>query len=133
MATIRAIRESNAQFARAGRTGAVCVFAGATSGIGARTLERMLTMFDEATFYVVGRSEQRFAAQLKGLEAHKNPGCTIRFIEADVSLISGIDKYSKAITLAEKHVDYLCMSMGGVPVNGVECACRRSLPPRLGS
>ncbi|KAI0403325.1 hypothetical protein F4802DRAFT_571724 [Xylaria palmicola] len=121
MATsVQVVRASNAQFASSGRTGAVCVFAGATSGIGARTLERMLSMFEEATFYITGRSPERFAEQLKVLEARKNPKCTIVFIETDVSLISGIDKASEVILAAESHVDYLCMSMGGVPVNGVE-------------
>ncbi|KAI0438128.1 hypothetical protein F4803DRAFT_536022 [Xylaria telfairii] len=97
----------------------VGVFAGATSGIGAKTLERMITMYRAPTFYVLGRSSVRFATQRKTLEL-LNPDCTIVYVEADVSLISGIDSASKQIKEAEKKVDYLYMSMGGLPLAGAE-------------
>ncbi|KAJ3574804.1 hypothetical protein NPX13_g4244 [Xylaria arbuscula] len=97
--SVQVVRASDARFARSSRTGAVCVFAGATSKIGARSLERMLSMCSK-------------------LERIRNaPSC---FIEADVSLISAIDKASQVILAAEGHVNYLCMSMGGALVNGVE-------------
>lgn len=97
----------------------VGVFAGATSGIGARTLERMTTMFRTPTFYVLGRSSARFASQRKTLES-LNPGCKIVYIETDVSLISGIESACRQIKAAEAKVDYLYMSMGGLPLAGAQ-------------
>ncbi|XXG98992.1 hypothetical protein Hte_005325 [Hypoxylon texense] len=120
MVPAAAVIRSNAEFARRGVQGAVCVFAGATSGIGARTLERMMTMFGSATFYVLGRSASRFASQRKVLES-LNPQMNIVYVETDVSLISGIDAACEQIAATEKKVDFLCMSMGGIPMNGAEC------------
>ncbi|RYP45460.1 hypothetical protein DL769_011462 [Monosporascus sp. CRB-8-3] len=110
MVAASAVVQSNASFASQNHEGVVCVFAGATSGIGARTLERMTTMFKAPTFYVLGRSSARFAKQRKTLES-LNRDCKIVFIETEVALISGIDLASQQITAAEQKVDYLYMSM----------------------
>ncbi|KAK9425005.1 putative Ketoreductase (KR) domain-containing protein [Seiridium unicorne] len=99
--------------------GVVGVFAGATSGIGARTLERMITMFHSPTFYVLGRSSTGFAAQRKILES-LNPDCNIIYIETNVALISGIDLACQQIQNAENKVDYLYMSMGRLPLAGAQ-------------
>ncbi|KAI1121358.1 hypothetical protein F5Y10DRAFT_102547 [Nemania abortiva] len=120
MVKASSIIQSNARFARQNIQGVVCVFAGATSGIGARALERMLGMFSSGNFYVLGRSPARFEVQRKTLESFANPACKIIFVEADVSLISDIDSASHFISAAEQKVDYLCMSMGGIPMNGAE-------------
>lgn len=69
MVKVTAIKESNDHFASEKHTGCVCVFAGATSGIGAATLERMASMLHEATIYVLGRSATRFASQRMKLES----------------------------------------------------------------
>lgn len=118
------IVQSNQRFSSQHRDdgGVVGVFAGATSGIGARTLERMTTMFRSPTFYVLGRSYTRFATQRKKLES-LNPECNIIYLETDVSLISGIDFACQQIKNAETKVDYLCMSMGGLPLAGAQCMC----------
>lgn len=42
----------------------VCVFAGATGGIGAGTLEKMTAILREPTLYALGRSSRRFASQM---------------------------------------------------------------------
>ncbi|KAK6073858.1 hypothetical protein SCUP515_06780 [Seiridium cupressi] len=99
--------------------GVVGVFAGATSGIVARTLERMITMFHSLTFYVLGRSSTGFAAQRKILES-LNPDCNIIYIETNVALISGIDLACQQIQNAENKVDYLYMSMGRLPLAGAQ-------------
>ncbi|KAI1078797.1 hypothetical protein F5B20DRAFT_192781 [Whalleya microplaca] len=117
MTPVATVIRSNEEFASQNNQGAVCVFAGATSGIGARTLERMMTMFASATFYILERSASRFASQRKVLES-LHPQMSIVFIETDVSLISGIDAACEQIAAAEKKVDFLCMSMGGIPING---------------
>jgi NAD(P)-dependent dehydrogenase (short-subunit alcohol dehydrogenase family) len=100
----------------------VCVFAGATSGIGASTLEKMATMLHAPIFYVIGRSAGRFTSQRAKLET-LNPTCKVVFLEAEVSLISDVDAACKQITAAEKKVDYLFMSPGMLPFNGPQCMC----------
>ncbi len=116
------IRECNTRFASEHHAGLVCLFAGATSGIGAGTLEKMILMLDEPTIYVLGRSAARFASQRKKLES-LNPGCKILFLETEVSLLSEVDNACKQITDAEQKVDYLYMSPGLMPLNGPQCTC----------
>ncbi|KAI0145325.1 hypothetical protein GGR57DRAFT_517215 [Xylariaceae sp. FL1272] len=110
MVKIKAVVQTNQRFSSQHRDdGIVGVFAGATSRIGARTLERMITMYRAPVFYVLGRSPTRFAAQRKSLES-LNPEVTIIFVEADVSLISGIDHASAQIK----------RGMGGLPLAGAQ-------------
>jgi NAD(P)-dependent dehydrogenase (short-subunit alcohol dehydrogenase family) len=108
--------------------GLVCVFAGATSGIGASTLEKMATLLHAPTFYVIGRSAEHFSSQRVKLEK-LNPTCKIVFLEAEVSLISDVDAVCKQITDAEKKVDYLFMSPGMLPFNGAQCRQLLTLGP----
>ncbi|KAH7329940.1 hypothetical protein BKA65DRAFT_508063, partial [Rhexocercosporidium sp. MPI-PUGE-AT-0058] len=119
MVKLMTIRQENARFTNEHHAGYVFVFAGATSGIGASTLERMATMVFDSTFYVIGRSRERFASQKTHLET-LNPTITIIFIQAEFSLISDIDAVSRQIITAEKKVDYLFMSPGIYPLNGAE-------------
>ena len=115
------IRQSN-EFDKERDVGLVCVFAGATSGIGAGTLEKMVQKLQESTFYVLGRSASRFADQRAKLES-LNPSCKFVFIESEVSLLSSIDAACGQITAAEQKVDYLFTSAGMVPFNGPQCMC----------
>lgn len=114
------IEASSAHFADQRLQDVVCVFAGATSGIGFQTLYQMMTMVHSGTFYVFGRSAAAFEAQKAALE-QLNPHSRVVFIETNVALLSGIDKACAIITAAESRVDFLCMSMGGIPKNGAEC------------
>ncbi len=120
MVKLTEIERENSRFASEHHEGLVIVFAGATSGIGASTLERMVTMVDASVFYVIGRSAKRFEAQQTKLES-LNSSIKIVFFEVQFSLISGIDDVSKKISSAEKKVDCLFMSPGAVPLNGAEC------------
>ena len=115
------VRQCNARFASEHHSGLVCVFAGATSGIGAGTLERMALMLHEPTFYVIGRSAARFTSQRSKLQS-LNASCKIIFLEAEVSLLSDVDRVCKQITDSEKKVDCLYMSPGMMPLNNPECA-----------
>jgi len=126
MVKLPSIRQSNAAFAadRSKSSGLVCVFAGATSGIGASTLELLVSMLHDSKFYVLGRSAERFEAQREKL-GKQNPSCQVEFIEGDVSLLSDLDAACKQI-LAEK-VDFLYMSPGLVPLNGPQCTSRVSI------
>ncbi|KAI9696487.1 MAG: hypothetical protein M1820_008115 [Bogoriella megaspora] len=121
MVKISTVRKSILRFAKESEhdEGLVCVFAGATSGIGASTLETLARILSNPTFYVLGRSEEQFASQRARL-ASLNPGCKIVFLEAQFSLLSDVDAICKRITLAETKVDYLCMSPGVIPINGPE-------------
>ena len=123
------IVQSNARFADEHHEGRVCVFAGATTGIGFGTLRKMLTLLHSSTFYVLGRSEARFADQLAKLRALA-PRSKVIFLETQVSLIAEIDAVCKKITAAERKVDYVCMSMGGMPFQGAVCTSKPSFPIR---
>lgn len=101
--------------------GLVCVFAGATSGIGDSTLERMVQKLQKSTFYILGRSAPWFADQLANLKG-LNSSCRLVFIQAEVSLLVDVDAAAcKRITAAEEKVDYVCMSPGLIPLNGPQC------------
>ena len=102
--------------------GLVCVFVGATSGIGASTLETMVRKLQKSTFYVLGRSASRFANQGAKLNS-LNPSCKIVFIQAEVSLLASVDAACKQITATEQKLDYLYMSPGLIPLNGPQCTC----------
>lgn len=119
------VNQCNARFASSENernTGVVCVFAGATSGTGAGTLESMVPMLHKSIFYIVGRSAARFASQRAKLES-LNPSCKLVFLEAEVSLLSDVDAVCKQIAAAERKVDYLYMSPGCIPLNGPQCMC----------
>ena len=115
-----AIAERNRRFASGDHEGLVCVFMGATSGIGLATLRRLLTMVRSSTFYVLGRDPSRYASELAGLR-ELAPSSKINFIEVQVSIISDIDAASEQIKSAEEKVDILCMSPGGMPFQGAVC------------
>ena len=119
MVQISTIRERNAQYTKEHHTGLVCVFVGATAGIGAATLECMDQMLDDSTFYVLGRSAAKFEQRRYELEASSNN--KISFIQTEVSLVSGVDDACKHIMDKEKKVDYLYMSAGKVPFEGAQC------------
>lgn len=122
MVKLSSVKQSNAAFAAdhdksSGLTG---VFSGATSGIGASTLEAMVPMLHHSTVYVLGRSAKKFEAQREKL-ATLSSSCQVKFIECDVSLLSDVDAACKHI-LADKidKIDFLCMSQGLVPLNGAQ-------------
>ena len=117
IATIRQYNDHNKER----DVGLIYVFAGATSGIGASTLEKMVQKLQQSTFYVLGRSASRFTAQhakLKSLNSNYNK---LVFIQAEVSLLSDIDAACAQISAAEKRVDYVYMSPGLFPLNGPHC------------
>ena len=117
---LTAIAQANEAFANERHGGLVCVFAGAASGIGASTLEKLAPMLPSATFYVIGRLTERFSNQRATLE-RLNQTAKIIFFPGDVSLLSDVDAFSKAILDAEKKVDYLFMSPGRLPLAGAQC------------
>lgn len=92
----------------------MCVFAGATGGIGAGVLERMAVILREPTLYVLGRSSARFASQKTELE-NLNSGCKVIFVQVEISLLAEVDAACQQMLAAEKRVDYLYVSPGLIP------------------
>lgn len=113
------VRESNAAFAKEQHSRLVCVFAGATAGIGRATLERLATMIYVSTFYILGRNREHHAAWLGQLRATSPTNKSV-YVDAQISLISNIDTACNQILAAETKVDILCMSPGGMPFAGAK-------------
>lgn len=114
------IADGNVAYALEQHSGLVCVFAGATAGIGRATLERLVSMLHSSTFYILGRNKERHAPWLNQLRA-TSPSNKFVYVEAQVSLISNIDTACNQIISAERKVDILCMSPGGMPFAGAKC------------
>lgn len=114
-----AIAECNVAYAQQQHSQLVCVFAGATAGIGRATLERLATMLHSSAFYILGRNKQRHNPWLDQLRATSSNEFV--FIEAQVSLISDIDTACNQILSAERKIDILCLSPGGMPFAGAKC------------
>ncbi|KAK0725886.1 hypothetical protein B0H67DRAFT_571808 [Lasiosphaeris hirsuta] len=117
MVKVQTIAQGNKAFANERNAGLVFVFAGATSGIGSSTLERLASMVESATFHIIGRSASRFVAQHTRLSS-LNPNLAIHFFEGDPSLLSDIDAFSQRIITASQKVDYLFLSPGLLPMAG---------------
>ncbi|KAL4734226.1 hypothetical protein BDV11DRAFT_212965 [Aspergillus similis] len=120
MVSITKVRECNARAASDART--VCVFAGATSGIGAGTLSRLVQMRPNSTFYVIGRSATRFAQFQQQHLVHsihsQNGNGQVIFLEAEISILAQVDDVCRRIARLENRVDWLYMSPGMIPLNG---------------
>lgn len=124
------VRKHNEAFTAEGNGGLVCVFAGATSGIGAATLEQLASALHSATFYIAGRSAARFTSQRETLQK-VNPDVKIIFFEGDISLLVDVDSFSSLIRGSETKVDYLYMSPGLLPLaSGAQCLSSTQ-PPKL--
>ena len=120
------VRTSSVQIANRGlasaddASGLVCVFVGATSGIGLSTVTALLNIARHSTLYIVGRSEKRFAPQMRSWRA-MNRSCRLVFLEAQVSLLSEVDAACAKVIEAEEKVDMLYMSPGYLPVGPRQC------------
>ncbi|KAL1606140.1 hypothetical protein SLS60_003541 [Paraconiothyrium brasiliense] len=117
MVKIFEIRRSNARYAARDHHGLVCVFAGATAGIGAATLREMVGLLRSSTFYVLGRHPHRYQDKLNELETINSTN-NIVFVEAQIALISEIDKACTFIRGAAEKIDMICVSPGGMPFQG---------------
>lgn len=95
----------------------VALFVGGTSGIGRSTLRQLALNTKAPTAYIVGRSEDNAKPLLKEL-TQLNPLGSYNFIEADVSLISNVDKACESIKKHEKALDLLFMTPGGLSLVG---------------
>lgn len=95
----------------------VALFVGGTSGIGRSTLRQLALNAEAPTAYIVGRSANNATPLLKEL-SQINPRGSFNFIEADVSLISNVDKACESIMSREKALNMLFMTPGGLSLVG---------------
>ncbi|KAI4848222.1 NAD(P)-binding protein [Aureobasidium sp. EXF-8845] len=95
----------------------VVLFVGGTSGIGRSTLRQLALNTEAPTAYIVGRNEDTAKPLLRELR-QLNPLGSFNFVEADVSLISNVDKACETIKQREKALDLLFMTPGGLSLVG---------------
>jgi NAD(P)-dependent dehydrogenase (short-subunit alcohol dehydrogenase family) len=119
MVAIKVVRESNAAL-KAETPGLVALFAGATNGIGLSTLKELVKDLNAPRVYIVGRSKEKFRNQVAELEL-LNPEASIKFIEAQVSLLKDVDDLCKDVSSQERKLDLLYMSPGYLAFGGPEC------------
>lgn len=116
MVAIDVVRASNRGLS-ASSPGITALFVGGTSGIGRSTLLQLARNSEKPNAYIVGRSESRaspFLSELRNI----NPGGNFNFIEADVSLISSVDKACEELKQKVKALNVLFMTPGGISLSG---------------
>jgi NAD(P)-dependent dehydrogenase (short-subunit alcohol dehydrogenase family) len=110
MVSMKEVRLSNDAF-KNGPAGLKALFVGATAGIGASAVKQFALHAKAPTVYLVGRSQTKAAPLLDELKS-LNPQATFTFIEADVSLLKGVDKVCDEILAKEQKLDLLWLSQG---------------------
>lgn len=113
MVELGKVHASNKQIATTLPPGLVAVFVGATSGIGELALRTFVQHNVQPRVYIVGRSKgasDRIIADLKAT----NPQGRYTFIQADVSLITAVDKVCEQIRANETAINLLFQSQGSL-------------------
>ncbi|KYG46308.1 hypothetical protein M433DRAFT_173739 [Acidomyces richmondensis BFW] len=96
------------------------VFVGATRGIGLATLQAFAKHIPKPKAFIVGRSVEKFQAELNKLQK-LNPDGDFEFLEVDDSLISRIDHLCNVIQrLGASKIDLVVLSQGYISFNGRE-------------
>ncbi|KAI3394129.1 hypothetical protein diail_3182 [Diaporthe ilicicola] len=116
MVGLESVRKANASLGSA-LPRLVALFVGGSSGIGRSTLRQLALTHHAPTAYIVGRSENKAKPLLSEL-GQINPRGSFNFIEADVSLMSNVDKACGSIKAREKALNLLFMTPGGISLVG---------------
>jgi len=116
MVSMKEVRLSNDAL-KNGPAGLKALFVGATAGIGASAVKQFALHAKAPTVYLVGRSQTKAAPLLDDLKS-LNPQATFTFIEADVSLLKGVDKVCDEILAKEQKLDLLWLSQGLLSFSG---------------
>jgi len=116
MVSMKEVRLSNDAF-KNGPAGLKALFVGATAGIGASAVKQFALHAKAPTVYLAGRSQAKASPLLDELKA-LNPQATFIFIEADVSLLKGVDKVCDQILAKEEKLDLLWLSQGLLSFSG---------------
>jgi NAD(P)-dependent dehydrogenase (short-subunit alcohol dehydrogenase family) len=110
MVSMKEVRLSN-EALKNGPVGLIALFVGATAGIGASTVKQFALHANAPTVYLAGRSQAKAAPLLAELKSI-NPQATFTFIEAEISLLKGVDKVCDEILAKEQKLDLLWLSQG---------------------
>lgn len=119
MVSLEVIQASNAKVSSL-ESGLVAVFLGATQGIGQSTLDHLSKHAPPSSrIYTVARpsslaSHEAHVASLRKI----NTSGTYQVIEADVSLITEVDRVVQAIKEKESKVDILVLTAGFIAYDG---------------
>ncbi|KAL9039461.1 MAG: hypothetical protein Q9214_004870, partial [Letrouitia sp. 1 TL-2023] len=119
MVAISVVRKANGTLASK-PTGLICVFVGATRGIGASTLSESAKHLKSPKIYVLGRSKAKCTRQLAELGT-LNPSASIVFLEAEVARLRSVDEACDHIKSLESSLDLLYMSPGVLAMGGPDC------------
>ncbi|KAL2071171.1 hypothetical protein VTL71DRAFT_12406 [Oculimacula yallundae] len=116
MVELETIRRSNSALSSAPAR-LVCLFIGATRGIGASTLEELTRSLNAPKIYFVGRSKAKASIQLARLST-LNSDAVIEFIESEISILRNVDSVCEEVSLKETRLDLLFMSPGMLAFGG---------------
>jgi NAD(P)-dependent dehydrogenase (short-subunit alcohol dehydrogenase family) len=116
MVSMKEVRLSNGGLEK-GPAGLKALFVGATAGIGASAVKQFALNTKSPTVYLAGRSQAKAAPLLDELKS-LNPQATFTFIEAEVSLLKGVDKVCDEILAKEQKLDLLWVSQGLLSFSG---------------
>lgn len=116
MVSMKEVRLSNGSLKK-GPAGLKALFVGATAGIGASAVKQFALNAKAPTVYLAGRSQAKAAPLLDELKS-LNPQATFTFIEAEVSLLKGVDKVCDEILAKEQKLDLLWVSQGLLSFSG---------------
>lgn len=126
MVSMREVRQSNEAF-KSGPAGLKALFVGATAGIGANAIKQFALNAKAPTVYLAGRSQAKASPLLDELKS-LNAQATFIFIEAEVSLLNGVDKVCNEIRAKEQKLDLLWLSQGLLSFSGQQS--KFNLPSR---
>lgn len=109
MVKLSLVRQVNASFTPL--KGIVCVFAGGTSGIGEASLKALVAHAVDPVVYIIGRSEIRASKIIAECQNLCTEGRFV-FLQAELTLLSNVDKVCSDILSREARLDFLFMSQG---------------------
>ncbi|OKL63756.1 hypothetical protein UA08_00734 [Talaromyces atroroseus] len=118
MVELEKVRSSNKQVSTVLPPGLVAVYVGATSGIGELAMKALVKHSVQPRVYFVGRSQKaadRITSELKAL----NSAGEYIFIQADISLITGVDKVCQQIKARETAINLLVQSQGSMDMSTI--------------
>ena len=115
MVELEEVQESNARILHTFGSHLVCVFAGATGGIGRSTLLTFVKYLKQPRIYLLARSEERAEEVIKELQ-EINPDGEYFWIHVDLSLVNMVDVACRRIREREETINVLFMSQGTLDV-----------------
>ncbi|RAK82026.1 uncharacterized protein BO72DRAFT_419920 [Aspergillus fijiensis CBS 313.89] len=116
MVTLHTIQAHNATL-KSAIPNLVAVFVGGTSGISLSTAQTLARYTPSPKIYLIGRSQpaaDRAIADLKAI----NPAAQPTFLQADISLLTNVDRVCAEIAARESRLNLLFMTPGYLTLKG---------------